>query len=231
MTNLGNGYPNEHLLRPETELRIELSGGEDDGKGGSNAGDVVTVVLLEGSAEVYGFPLAEGRPYRWGRGDKVAVFTWYGCRLRVTGIGENDVDKDHSHVYVSDETPMVAYINTHAQLERRRDHAVAVLQRAAAEGGLDGRAVPINDPGHGAGEFLQFSNRSGGEGYHRDESIGTYGAPSPVPAGPVAQGPRVLVCGPTDSGKSTLCSLLVANAVRLGRVPMFIDLDTSLVGG
>ena len=211
---------------PRRSFRIELSGGEDDGKGGSNAGEVVTVVLLEGSAEVYGFPLAEGRRYRWGRGAKVAVFTWYGCRLRVTGLGENDVDKDHSHVYVSDETPMVAYINTHAQLERRRDHAVAVLQRAAAEGGLDGRAVPINDPGHGAGEFLQFSNRSGGEGYHRDESIGNAAPPRARRAR--RAGPRASLAQRT-AGKALL--LASGSAVRPGRVPMFIDLDTSLVGG
>ena len=206
----------EHSLESETELRIELNGGEE--KGGASKGDVVTVELLDGSAEIFGLPLVGHRLYRWGRDDKIAIFTWYGCRLRVSGLP----DGGQSHVYVSDETPMVSYINTHAQLDARRDHAVAVLQRAASEGNLDGRAVALGDK--------QFSNRGSGTPYRRDESSGAYGTPSPLPAGPVAQGPRVLVCGPADSGKSSLCSMLIANAVRLGRVPMFIDLDTSLVG-
>lgn len=39
------------------------------------------------------------------------------------------------------------------------------------------------------------------------------------------QGPRVLVVGPSDSGKSTLCRILCAYACRLGRAPTFVDLD------
>jgi hypothetical protein len=58
-----------HVLLPESELRISLGGGGD-----VERSDVVTVVLLEGSAEVFGTPLAEGRPYRWGHGDKVNKF-------------------------------------------------------------------------------------------------------------------------------------------------------------
>ncbi len=40
-----------------------------------------------------------------------------------------------------------------------------------------------------------------------------------------SHGPRVLVVGPTDSGKSTLCRTLVAYACRVGRSPIFVDLD------
>jgi len=36
---------------------------------------------------------------------------------------------------------------------------------------------------------------------------------------------QILVCGPTDSGKSTLSRVLVNYAVRLGHRPMFVDLD------
>ncbi|GBM49856.1 Polyribonucleotide 5'-hydroxyl-kinase Clp1 [Araneus ventricosus] len=39
------------------------------------------------------------------------------------------------------------------------------------------------------------------------------------------KGPVTLVVGPTDVGKSTLCRLLLNYAVRLGRRPLFIDLD------
>lgn len=40
-----------------------------------------------------------------------------------------------------------------------------------------------------------------------------------------AKGPVVLVVGPTDVGKSTLCRILLNYAARLGRKPVFVDLD------
>jgi len=40
-----------------------------------------------------------------------------------------------------------------------------------------------------------------------------------------ARGPRVMVVGGTDVGKTTLCRLLLNYGVRLGRRPVFIDLD------
>jgi len=39
------------------------------------------------------------------------------------------------------------------------------------------------------------------------------------------KGPVTMVVGPTDSGKSTLCRLLLNYAVRMGRSPVFVDLD------
>ncbi|KAE8743038.1 hypothetical protein FOCC_FOCC011361 [Frankliniella occidentalis] len=38
-------------------------------------------------------------------------------------------------------------------------------------------------------------------------------------------GPVLMVVGPTDVGKSTLCRLLLNYAVRMGRRPIFVDLD------
>ena len=38
-------------------------------------------------------------------------------------------------------------------------------------------------------------------------------------------GPRVLVVGPTDSGKTSLVKLLTAYAIRMGRQPMVINTD------
>ena len=35
--------------------------------------------------------------------------------------------------------------------------------------------------------------------------------------------------GPTDVGKSTVCKLLVNYAARLGRAPVFVDLDVGQV--
>lgn len=40
-----------------------------------------------------------------------------------------------------------------------------------------------------------------------------------------AEGPRVLIVGPTESGKSSLAKVLTAYATKLGRYPIWIDLD------
>lgn len=40
-----------------------------------------------------------------------------------------------------------------------------------------------------------------------------------------AQGPRLMVTGPVDVGKSTLCRILANYATRQGRAVMFVDLD------
>ena len=39
------------------------------------------------------------------------------------------------------------------------------------------------------------------------------------------QGPRVLIVGPSESGKSTVAKTLVAYACKLGRTPIWVDLD------
>jgi polyribonucleotide 5'-hydroxyl-kinase len=39
------------------------------------------------------------------------------------------------------------------------------------------------------------------------------------------EGPRVLICGPVDSGKSTLCRILMSWAQRCNHAPLYVDLD------
>lgn len=39
------------------------------------------------------------------------------------------------------------------------------------------------------------------------------------------RGPSMMIAGPTDSGKSTMARLLLNYAVRMGRTPVFVDLD------
>ena len=43
-----------------------------------------------------------------------------------------------------------------------------------------------------------------------------------------SSGPRVLLVGPADCGKSSLARVLTAYAVKLGRTPLLVDLDASL---
>lgn len=154
---------------------------------------------------MFGVPLAEGKPVAWRSGAKVAVFTWYGCKLRVHGL---DPTGAKSMAYVSEETPLVAYVNTHAQLEARRDHAAATLAQAAAEGKLD----------HTTYANVAPHSRANGVG-----GGGVAYTPSPLVCGP-----RVLVCGAADSGKSSLAHFLVACAARLGRSPLYLELDPDL---
>ena len=97
-------------LRAESELRMEVD---------VTSGIPLVVVLRDGSAEVYGIEMAAGREYIFRDGDNIAVYTWYGCTLETSGGGERAV------FYESERTPMVAYANTHAQLEARRDVALA----------------------------------------------------------------------------------------------------------
>lgn len=94
----------EWSLKKESELRCEV---------GEGAG--LAVRLTSGNAEIFGVEMAVGKDYHF-RDQNFAVYTWYGCTLETSGEGS---------IYVADTTPMVAYINTHIQLEARRDVALA----------------------------------------------------------------------------------------------------------
>lgn len=137
-------------LEKDTELRLEIP--ERKGK--------AELVLLQGQAEVFGTELIKNKKFTFNAGSKVAIFTWHGCTVEVSGPPEWS--------YVSKETPMVMYLNLHMALEQMRQKAE-----------------------------------------NSESEIG----------------PRVLVVGPTDVGKSTLCQLLLNYAVRMGRRPVFVDLD------
>ena len=134
-------------LRADSELRLEA--GED----------IVKLRLVDGQCEVFGLELVKGKVYLF-QHRKFAVFTYQGARLEVSG-------QLRINPYVGNETPMVAYANTHAQLEARRDDAI------------------VNS----------------------------------------MNGPRVLIVGPTDSGKSTLARILLSYALRVNRTPLFADID------
>ena len=139
-------------LKNETELRCEVP---------EHATLVLKLVAGSGSAEIFGIEMAPNKEYTF-RDQSVAVFTWYGCVIESTG--------DPTIPYVADSTPMVAYVNTHIQLEARRDVALFNKER----------------------------------------------------------GPRVMVVGPPDHGKSMVTQVLAAYAVRLDRNPVLVDLDVGL---
>ncbi|XP_059541975.1 polyribonucleotide 5'-hydroxyl-kinase Clp1-like isoform X2 [Myotis daubentonii] len=123
-------------LERETELRFEVE-----------ASQSVQLELLAGMAEVFGTELTRNKKFTFDAGAKVAVFTWHGCSVRLSGRTEV--------AYVSKDTPMLLYLNTHTALEQMR--------RQAEKG---------------------------------DE-----------------RGPRVMVVGRNDVGKSTVCRLLLNYAI------------------
>uniref|UniRef100_A0A182M913 Protein CLP1 homolog n=1 Tax=Anopheles culicifacies TaxID=139723 RepID=A0A182M913_9DIPT len=144
----------DYKLEPDSELRFEIE----------NKNEKVTVVLLNGQAELFGTELVVKKPYEFVTGAKVAIFTYHGCTIELRG--KSDV------AYVAKETPMVMYLNANAALEHLRNKA-------------------------------------------EQED---------------AQGPIAMVVGPTDVGKTTLCRIFLNYAVRLGRRPIYVDLDVGQGG-
>uniref|UniRef100_A0A1Q3FCE4 Protein CLP1 homolog n=1 Tax=Culex tarsalis TaxID=7177 RepID=A0A1Q3FCE4_CULTA len=144
----------EYKLEMDSELRFEIE----------NKNEKVTVTLMNGHAELFGTELVMRKPYEFGVGAKVAIFTFHGCTLELRG--KPDV------AYVARETPMVQYLNSNSALEHLR---------AKAE---------------------------------QDD----------------LQGPVVMIVGPMDVGKTTLCRIFLNYAVRLGRRPIYVDLDVGQGG-
>jgi polyribonucleotide 5'-hydroxyl-kinase len=169
-SNLPEATGERHILKPQEELRVEVSYGTQ----------TASFCLQKGSCELWGCELALGKNYSIATGGvKLALFTWHGCVI--------DFDADVEISYTSEETDSnVAYVNTHAQLEALRDEASSSTTQQPQQ---------MNVPGASS-------------------------APQPL-----IQGPRVLIVGPAESGKSSLCKTLIAYATKVGRTPLWVDLD------
>jgi polyribonucleotide 5'-hydroxyl-kinase len=100
-----NANLKQRVLKKESEMRCEVQ---------ENA--TLSLKLVAGNAEIFGVEMAPNKEYIF-RDQNIAVFTWYGCTIETSG--------DDSGLYESDTTPMVSYVNTHVQLEARRDVAFA----------------------------------------------------------------------------------------------------------
>ena len=134
------------VITTECELRFEVESNE------------VSLVLVDGQAEIFGTEIPLNKEYKFVAGLSIAVFSWRGCRLKLKG---------NCSRYISKQTPMVVYLQTHGALQQMRNNA------------------------------------------ERDDK----------------DGPRILVVGPQDVGKSTLCRLLCNYAVRMKQQPVYVDLD------
>ena len=109
----------EWAIKAENELRCEVGETEP-----------LYIKLLSGNAEIFGVEMALNKEYTF-LDENFAIFSWYGCMIET--VGNNEIA-----MYISDSTPMVSYVNTHIQLEARRDVALA--------NGSDGPRVLIVGP-------------------------------------------------------------------------------------
>lgn len=135
-------------LAKDNELRFEVE-----------TNSAVKLEVVEGKAEIFGTELVNSKVHEFGSNAKVAVFTWFGCSVKLSGKWDS--------AYVSEDTPMTMYLNTHAAIESKRKEC-------------------------------EISGENG---------------------------PKVLVVGPRDVGKSVITRTLLNYAVRFGRKPTLIDLD------
>ncbi|MES1911011.1 MAG: hypothetical protein MHM6MM_003515 [Cercozoa sp. M6MM] len=140
--------PRRVKLKPEEELRFEVGPRQ-----------LLTVTLLDGSAEIFGSEMAHNRAYSFDSNSKKAVFSWHGAELQLRG--------ETQHEYVSEASFMIKVANLHAAIEQMRKQG---------------------------------------------------------------KSPRVMVIGPTDAGKSSLCRTLCNYAVRSDRRPIFVDMDVGQNG-
>ncbi|KAK0421035.1 hypothetical protein QR680_015033 [Steinernema hermaphroditum] len=141
----------QFTLNEDNELRFDV------------VSEDVIIELCSGRAEVFGSELRQREKYTFVPGMRVAVFSWTGATVKVSGEAKN--------AYVAENNqPMTLYLNTHAALEQLRSRAT------------------VDKTGK-------------------------------------SRGPRVMVAGPMDVGKSTVCRILANYAVRQGHAPIFVDVD------
>ncbi|CAI5522639.1 unnamed protein product [Closterium sp. Naga37s-1] len=197
-------------LERETELRVEV---EWDAK--------LTVKLVSGTAEIFGSEIAVGQNVTFDGGEKLAVFTWHGCSLEVRGSPTLP-----DAMYAADETPMVSYLNLHAVLNVRRVEAARSLMRAKQQLAQLQQQQQLQ---------YQHQQRQQQHPHHQQQyqhqlqrlQRHKQQLENKINSLVLTKVPRVLLVGPTDSGKSTLARMLLCWAARQQWHPTYVDLDVA----
>ena len=134
---------------------------------------------------------------------------------------EEDKEKEQERAieiaYVSEETPMVSYLNVHGILEAKRKKA------RDCSSALVSSDDAVNEMEKEEEEEDTKKKRKRGEiveGEEQQEEKENDGVRQKSSAGP-----RVLIVGPADVGKSSLSKILINYAARQAWSPLFIDLD------
>ena len=140
---------------------------------------------------------------------------------------EEDKDKEEEQAieiaYVSEETPMVSYLNVHGVLEAKRKKA------RDCSSALVSSDDAVNEMEKEEEEEDTKKKRKRGERVGEDEEKEGEEQQEEKENDGVRQkssaGPRVLIVGPADVGKSSLSKILINYAARQAWSPLFIDLD------
>ncbi|KAH9620121.1 hypothetical protein KSS87_023889 [Heliosperma pusillum] len=208
-------------LEKECEVRIEVSDSTP-----------LRLRLLNGTAEIFG---TEVPPQIWLNFPprlKFALFSWHGATIEMDG-------GPYLSEYVADETPMISYVNVHAILDARRSQAKA---SSSTDSHSSQRSVNFvckinykceiksHELSAAAAAVLKLSRdpiyvkwrirlfHTVMASWVRLQLLGYFMRQLVV-------GPRVIVVGPTDSGKSSLSRMLLSWAAKQGWKPTFVDLD------
>jgi len=109
-------------IAKEGELRFEVE-----------EGWLARITVTQGNAEVFGVPCVINEPYELDVG-KYAVFTWYGCDVKVTTLHQAQRPVGAGPLataYVTEDQnfAMLAAVNVHGRLEQSREDALAKQSR------------------------------------------------------------------------------------------------------
>jgi len=182
--------------------------------------------LADGNAEVLGSEMAPARMYSFGPGTHASFFTWEGCQLLVKDEGVN-LDVEKGSLYP-------VYINIHIALENMRDEAEDELEVWKMENSTRPFLEQYGPDVFGMQSSVptQSVDKPGGVAKRRRLEAASKKKPEDKVDSmdfnhPPPHGPRVMVLGDKDSGKSTLCKILCNYAARASRLPLFIDTCTN----
>ena len=136
--------------------------------------------------------------------------------------GEEE-DKEEQAIeiaYISEETPMMSYLNVHGVLEAKRKKARECSNMSTS----DDTAVFIDgdDQEEEDDEKKKRKRKDVDDDGEEEKENDFRRSQSSLQS---SAGPRVLIVGPSDVGKSSLSKILINYAARQAWSPLFIDLD------
>ena len=137
--------------------------------------------------------------------------------------GEEE-DKEEQAIeiaYISEETPMMSYLNVHGVLEAKRKKARECSNMSSSDDTavhIDGDDQEEEDDDEKKKRKRKDVDDDGEEEKENDFRRSQSSLQS-------SAGPRVLIVGPSDVGKSSLSKILINYAARQAWSPLFIDLD------
>jgi polyribonucleotide 5'-hydroxyl-kinase len=140
---------------------------------------------------------------------------------------EEDKDKEEEQAieiaYVSEETPMVSYLNVHGILEAKRKKARDCSSALVSSD--DVNEMEKEEEEEDTKKKRKRGERVIGEDEEKEEEEQQEEKENDGVRQKSSAGPRVLIVGPADVGKSSLSKILINYAARQAWSPLFIDLD------